>query len=258
MVEKNTEPMTEQPIDRALAVLTAVTMAARAASVTDIAEACSLPVPTAHRLVAQLEKRGLLKRELGSKKVIVGPALLRLSLAALEAAMLTDRPHQILLALSAKIGEHCQTGLRSDNEIIYIDAAQAARSTGLYFEQGRRAPLHCTSIGKLFLADMSSDDFDWWLSNTPLPALTPNTITSPDVLRTVIRDVKTTGWAASNEEFAVGVVGCAVPIRNAQEHLVAGLGISVPSARIAFDQLTQFRSAMEAAAQDIEAAIAVR
>jgi IclR family transcriptional regulator, acetate operon repressor len=258
MIKKKTKPATEQPIDRAFAVLTAVTKATGPASITAIAEACDLPVPTAHRLVAQLERRGLLKRALGSKKVVVGANLLRIGQAALEAAMRTDRPHQILLALSTKIGEHCQTGLRSNNEVLYIDTAQAVRSLGLHFEQGGRAPLHCTSIGKLFLAEMGGDEFDWWLSNTPLPALTPHTITSPAVLRTVVAEVKTRGWAASNEELALGVVGCAVPIRNAEGQLVVGLGISVPSARVAFDQLTQFRSAMEAAADAIEIAIADR
>src|SRR5258708_40035717 len=112
--------------------------------------ACAVPVPTAQRLVAQVEMRGLLKRALGSKKVTVGKALLQLSLSALDAAVRSDRPHQILLALSADLSEHTQVGIRSGNDVLYIDTASAPRSSGgLLFEQGRRAPLHCTSIGKI-------------------------------------------------------------------------------------------------------------
>jgi IclR family acetate operon transcriptional repressor len=246
----------EQPFDRALAVLDVVTRAARPVSVTDIAGECGLPVPTVHRLVAQLEKRALLKRVLGSKKFVVGFGLVRLGVAAIEAALRTDRPHQILVAFANQIGEHCQVGLRSENSILYIDTAQALRSKGLHFEQGRRAPLHCTSIGKLFLAEMTDAEFGWWLSHAPLEAVAPRTLVSPVTLRSVVRKVKKEGWAMSNEEIAAGVVGCAVPIRDFDGRLVAGLGLSIPSARVAFDQLSQFRAAMQSAAAEIAAALA--
>jgi DNA-binding IclR family transcriptional regulator len=246
----------EQPLDRALAVLTAVVAAVRPVSVTEIAMSCALPVPTAHRLVAQLEMRRLLKRALGSKKVTVGEALLQLSLSALEAALRGDRLHQILLALSADLGEHTQVGIRSGNDVLYIDTASAPRSSGgLLFEQGRRAPLHCTSIGKIFLAELREEEFAWWLAHTPLPAVTPRTITKPAPLGVVVSKVRKTGWAVSDDEFAAGVVGCAVPIRNTEGKLIAGLGISVPSARLPPEKLTQFRPKMEKAASAIVLAL---
>jgi DNA-binding IclR family transcriptional regulator len=241
--EQRREQPREQPLDRAIAVMTAVVSAARPVSVADIASECALPVPTAHRLVAQLESRGLLKRALGTR--------------ALEAALRSDRPHQILLALSAELGEHVQVGIRSDNHVLYVDTARAPRAGGgLSFEQGRRAPLYCTSIGKLFLAEMTDDALAWWLAHTPLVAVTANTITQPDRLREIAAKVRATGWATSDDEFAVGVVGCAVPIRDAQGRLVAGLGISVPSAHLPAAGLIRFQPRMQQAAAAITAAIA--
>ena len=246
----------QQPLDRALAVLSGVVAAARPVSVTEIAVSCALPVPTAHRLVAHLEIRGLLKRALGSRKVVVGKALLQLSFSALDAALRGDRPHQVLLALSADLGEHTQVGVRAGNDVLYIDTASAPRSSGgLLFEQGRRAPLHCTSIGKIFLAELPEEEFAWWLSHTPLPAVTPRTITKPASLRGIVSKVRKTGWAVSDDEFATGVVGCAVPIRNTDGKLIAGLGISVPSARLPLEKLTRFRSNMEKAARAIALAL---
>src|SRR5882724_2012410 len=252
------KPEAEQPLDRALAVLNGVVAAARPVSVTEIALACALPVPTAHRLVAQLEARGLLKRALGSRKVIVGAALLALGLAALEAALRGDRPHQILRALSADLGEHTQVGVRSGNDVLYVDTASAPRSSGgLLFEQGRRAPLHCTSIGKIFLAELPEVEFSSWLSQAPLRAVTPRTITKPASLRAVVAKVRQTGWAVSDDEFATGVVGCAVPIRGADGKLIAGLGISVPSARLPLKELAQFRPKMQKAANAMGAVLAL-
>src|SRR5690606_42159691 len=55
-----------------------LTEAARPLSVTDLAALCDLPVTTVHRMTAQLEKRNLVKRAIGSKKLIVGAGLVRL------------------------------------------------------------------------------------------------------------------------------------------------------------------------------------
>jgi len=63
------------------------------------------------------------------------------------------------------------------------------------------------------------------------------------------------GWAVRNEEIAVGVAGCAVPIRDREGRLVAGLGISVPSARVPFERLSEYRQAMESVAEQIATAV---
>lgn len=242
-----------QPLDRALAVLEAVVAAARPVSITEVAQACELPLPTVHRLVAQAEERGLVKRVLGTRKVVVGFRLLRLGFDAVKASIRADLPHQVLTSLADRLGEHCQLGVRDQNSVVYVDAVKATRSQGLHFEPGRRSPIYCTSIGKLFLAEMDAGEFEWWLAHTELSPLTPNTITKPEALQKAVRAVRRNGWATSNEEVAAGVVGCAVPVRDKAGKMVAGLGISVPSARVAHNQLAQFRPALEAAAAEITA-----
>lgn len=177
-------------------------------------------------------------------------------MASLEAALRMDRPHQILVTLANQLGEHCQIGRRVDNHIIYVDTAKALRSEGLYFEQGKIAPLYCTSIGKLFLAEMSDADFEWWLSCAQLNRLTPSTIVTLGPLRAQVKRVRRERWAVSNQELMIGVVGCAVPIRDSSGRLTAGLGISAPSAHVPFEHLQRFRSVMESSATQIAAALA--
>ncbi len=243
----------DQPLDRAILLLGTLAAEARPLSVTELASLCGYPVPTVHRLVAQLEARRLLKRALGSKKVLVGPALVRLGAAAADAAVRSDRVHQILVKLAGDLGEPCHIGLRSDDEIVYVDSARTKRSSGLQFEQGRRAPMHCTSIGKIFLADLTDEELERWLAHAALPKLAPATIVAKQKLRSVIREVRKGGWAASNEEFAPGVVGCAVPVRLDNGKLLAGLGVSVPSARTSFSKLKSFVPVLRNAADQIAA-----
>jgi len=252
---QSTETASDQPLDRALAVLSTVADAARSISVTEIAVECGLPVPTVHRLVSQLERRGLLSRALGSKKLVVGRELVRLGTASIEGALRTDRPHHILAALANRLGEHCQIGRRFDDDVVYIDSATVHRTDGLYFQQGGRAPMHCTSTGKLFLAEMSDADLDFWLVHAHLKRMTPSTIVSAQALRTTVKMVRRETWATSIGELVVGVVGCAVPIRAASGRLIAGLGVSAPGARTPVEQLKKFKPLMQAAAAEIAAII---
>jgi DNA-binding IclR family transcriptional regulator len=247
----STETEKDQPLDRALAVIEAVAAAARPLSMTDIAQHCGLPLPTVHRLAAQVEARGLIKRVVGTRKFVVGFRLLRLGYASMEAALRADLPHQVLARLAESLGEHCHIGVRSDNSVVYVDTVKANRSQGLYFDMGRRSPLHCTSIGKLFLANMPVEEFDAWLRHAELEPVTPKTILKPAQLRKTVDTVRRTGWATSDEEVAAGVVGCAVPIRDGAGRLVAGLGISAPSAHVSHAELTELRPRMEAAATEI-------
>jgi DNA-binding IclR family transcriptional regulator len=245
----------EQPLDRAFAVLGAVVASDRALSITEIAQQCCLPVPTVHRIVAQLEDRALLKRALASKKLLVGASLVRLGAAAVEASTRSDEVHRILEALANELGEHCQLGMRSGNEVVYSDTVRAARSTGLHFQQGNRAPLYCCSTGKLFLAEMQPEEFEGWLKSIPRKPLTRRTLVSERALRAAVNGAREKGWAASNEEMAAGVVGCAVPVRMSNGRLVAALGISVPNARMSFGELEEFRPSMQRTALAIAKAI---
>jgi IclR family transcriptional regulator, acetate operon repressor len=49
-------------------------------------------------------------------------------------------------------------------------------------------------------------------------------------------------------------VGCAVPIRLTDGSLLAGLGVSVPSARTSFEAVKAFLPSLTAAAREIAAA----
>jgi len=242
-----------QPYDKVLAVLDAVASWAQPMTMSEIAQQTGLPLPTVHRLTSQLEHRGFLKRQIAGKRYLVGHALISLGAKALSAGLSTDIIRSELTGLARKIGEHCQLGVNKLDEITYIETARAEVSSGLFFAQGRRSPLHCSSIGKLFLAELSEQEFDRWLDCSPRKKLTKSTLTSARSLKKEIRTTRQRGWSSSDEELVEGVVGCAVPIRDRTGRLLAGLGVSAPKARIAFDELATLVPSMQVTAERIAA-----
>lgn len=240
-----------QPYDKVFTVLRSAIRSEEAVTMSQIAQSSELPLPTVHRLVGQLEMRGFLKRRVGTKKFLPGPELISLATQALSKAFSADEIRSLLVALSRQVGEHCQLGINTNDEIVYVETARAERSGGLYFETGGRSPLHCSSIGKLYLAELSPREFSAWVKCTTLNKLTKNTVVTESKLKRILDETRRRGWASSNQELAEGVIGCAVPIRDKSGRLIAGLGVSAPSARLTFQQLEELIPLMSKCANGI-------
>jgi DNA-binding IclR family transcriptional regulator len=243
------------PLNRALAVLEFVATQKKAVSVAEIASELGLPTPTAHRLISNLEERGLLRRALGSKRLMLGNQMLLLAAKAIGAGFRTARRHAVLLAVAGDIGEQCEIGVVRDNAVTYVDSVRAAPSAGLQFDPGRNVPIHCTSTGKIYMSRLAPKPRETLVRSLALEPFTENTIASPEALLAELERTRKRGWAKSNEEFVKGVVGCAVPIFGPDDTLIACLGISVPVARVSFEALDDVIPRLQAAASRLSRAI---
>lgn len=245
----------DQPLDRALAVIELVLAMPGRLSVATLAAEARLPMPTAARLVTHLEARRLIRRGLGTRHLSPGPRLIGLGLDAARAAVTGDAAHLLLAGLAARLGEHCQIGVVSETDVVYVDSVRGARAASLQFEPGERAPIHCTSTGKLFLAELDDAGLSGFLGNRPLPRHTATTVTEPAALRDQVREVRRRGWASTDGEYVAGVVGCAVPIRDSNGAMLASLAVAIPEARIKCGAVHRLVPALRDTAKAIAAAI---
>lgn len=227
------EPAAEEgPVGKALAVLALVAERRRGVAVAEVAGALALTVPTAHRIAAGLVEAGWLQRGLGSKRLVVGPRLVALSFHAMAATFGDGARHAVMQELADELGEQVELGAVRGGQVVYFATARSVRPASLQFEPGRRAPLHCTSTGKLFLAELSPAARTRIVRTLPLTQHTARTITDPDLLLQHLAEVRANGFATTIEEFVEGVAGCAVPVRDARGEMVAALGITAPLTRL--------------------------
>jgi IclR family pca regulon transcriptional regulator len=82
-------------------------------------------------------------------------------------------------------------------------------------------------MGRVILAAMSTKELDAFLAANPTPKLTSRTITSPVELKKELAKVAETGWALVDQELEIGLRSLAVPIRDDQNKVVAGMNISI-------------------------------
>ena len=239
---------TDGPLDRAFAIVGHIAEQTKAVSVAEIAKSLSLPLPTAHRLIGNLEERGLVQKALGTKRYVVGNQLVTLSAKVIGAAFRTARRHAVLRAVAGEIGEQCEIGVVRDNVVAYVDSVRVSQPQGLQFNPGEAAPLHCTSTGKIYMSRLPERTRERLVRSLTLTKYTETTIVDHDSLMKVLDETRRRGWAKTNEEYVKGVVGCAVPILSPDRELIACLGVSVPVARVSYIDLDHFIGPLQKAA----------
>lgn len=216
---------------RVMNLLTVVAANSGTLSVAELATATGLPKPTVHRLCQQLKASGYFMRDPASRHYGVGHRLWDMGFNVVNSGLQPER-RAILQKLVNEIGETCNLSMRVRDQSVYIDRVESRWPLRLNLEPGSLVPLHCTASGKLFLSAMPRDRRQKLLSITGMPAHTPKTITQLDRMEQEVELIKKRGYSIDDEEFLEGLVALAVPVRNSQGVIVAGIACHGPKPRL--------------------------
>jgi len=219
-----------QSVNRALTALELVADAGEL-GVSELGRQLGVHKATASRLAAVLAERGLLERDPVTERYRIGFGLVRLAGAAMSGLDLVRLARPILETLAERAREATNLGVRSGDDVVYVDQISGTRSIVTVSWVGKRTPMHCTSNGKVLLAWAEEADRDRVLEG-PLETFTPHTVTDPESLRVELAAVRTRGFAQAVEEFEDGLNAVAAPVRQADGRVIAALGVSGPAFRM--------------------------
>jgi DNA-binding IclR family transcriptional regulator len=230
-----------QVLDRMMSLLDALAESDEAESLKKLSELTGLHPSTAHRILNDMVACRLVERadsgtyRLGLKLLELGN-LVKARLSVRDAAQLPMR------ALHKLTGQTVNLSVRQGDEIVYIDRAYSERS-GMQVVRaiGGRAPLHLTSVGKLFLADDDLPKLKAYVAKTGLNGHTQNSIHDMAQLEKELDLVKSLGHARDDEELELGVSCMAAAILDDSGKLVAGLSLSAPTERMQDDWLKSLK-----------------
>ncbi len=217
-----------QSVGRVLDVLEAVAAAGGDLSISEIAAACGLPVPTIHRLVRTLVDRGYM-RQLPNRRYALGGRLVPLGEAAGATLGAWTRP--VLESLVAELSESANAAILDRDRVMYVEQVASHHSMRIFTEVGRRVFPHSTGVGKAILSLLADEQVRALLSRTGMPAQTTHTITDPDALIAALHGIRRDGFAMDEEEQEDGVRCVAVPVRAGD--LSMAVSVSGPCARMA-------------------------
>jgi DNA-binding IclR family transcriptional regulator len=197
----------------------------------EISEALGLPMPTVHRLTALLTERGWLDRDPASRRLRLGLEVTRLVPALLSGLRLPElaRPH--LMRLAATVKETVNAAILQGSEVVYLLSQSSDRLLTSQASVGMRLPAHCTALGKCLLAHLPEDVARAALGDEPYQRRTDHTITTWRRLAEDLSAAREAGVAVSEEEYEIGLVAVAAPVRWLEGPGTGAINVSLPAAR---------------------------
>jgi len=223
---------TVQVIERMFNLIEVLASREESVSLKEISEETGLHPSTAHRILNDLTIGRFVDRpEAGSYRL--GMRLLELGNLVKARLSVRDAALQPMRELHKLTQQPVSLSLRQGDEIVYVERAFSERS-GMQVVRaiGGHAPLHLTSVGKLFLAAEDPQRVRAYATRTGLAGNTRNSLTQLSALERELVQCRQTGIARDNEELEMGVRCMAAGIYDDQDRLVAGLSISAPADRL--------------------------
>ena len=252
---------TVQSVDRAVTILELLAQRGDV-GVTTMAAELGVHKSTASRLVAALERRGLVEQIEERGRYRLGVGILRLAGAttaqrwdAVYAARLdlVQEARPVCRRLAAETGETVNVVILSGGAALYIDQIAGPSTLSSYNWVGQHIPLHATSNGKVLLSELAAPELSAILGD--LTAYTPSTVTDRARLIDELNTVRAQGYAIAADELDVGLTAVAAPIHNAHGEIVASVSVSGPTFRIDHERRATLIPTVIQAADEISLAL---
>jgi IclR family KDG regulon transcriptional repressor len=219
--------------------------------ISELARRLCLDRSTTYRILLSLEKCGLVEKEEKTGEYALGLAAFELGNAYLKRMDFIQISKPVMAELALKVQETVHLAVLSGAEIVYVDKAESPRTLGVMSKIGQRAPLYCTSLGKVLLAYQSEQEASRIIDQIKFKPFTPNTITAKKKLREELKRVHERGYAFDSREHEREVECIGAPIRDHLGLVIAALSISGPQKKINTPAESQFVSEVVKAANFI-------
>ena len=155
---------------------------------------------------------------------------------ALSSLSLDDIAKPILEKLAHQVGETAHLAVPSGPHSLILAVHDSPNPIRVASQPGSLADLHCSSTGKLFLADLQEQELDHLLQSCSFQQRTKNTLVSPQALKKELVKVREQNYATDDEEYFDDVRCLAAPIRGTSHRVIAAIGITATLSRFGYDR----------------------
>jgi IclR family transcriptional regulator, pca regulon regulatory protein len=243
MWDMQATPSRSQSLERGLAILAAFRSDRPRLGISELGREVGLTRSTTHRYVATLTSLGYLQQDPETKKYALGPRVVDLGFSALNSMESREVAAPHLRDLSDSTGYTVNMAILDDLDIVYVERCRSTRAgqreIDLNLHVGSRLPAFCTSLGKVLLAFLPSNEQEERVSRIDFNRRGPNTLASPAALLEELRRVREAGFAVNNEELAYGLRSIAAPVLSREQVAVAAINLAVHSSMVSIGDLGQ-------------------
>jgi IclR family acetate operon transcriptional repressor len=202
----------------------------------EIAVALGIPVSSLSYLLGTLVERGYLARD--GRRYSAGPGLQRLQ-ARSGGFSLAERAAPLVRTLRVQLNETTSFFVRHGWEIEALVTESSEQALRYAVPTGNRLPMHALASGKALLAALPDAEIEDYFAETERTRFTASTVIAEKALRKEIAQIRKDGFAFTDEEFSLGIVGIGRVVTIGGQP-VGALSVAIPKAR--FDEPTRRRA----------------
>lgn len=227
MQAKGRSDMSSAPaVDYALRIIECFAEKNYALGIADISNALNINKNAVSRVLGALTERGWL--------YCIDPVQKKYALTMRPFSLLSkcveenELPHlakPYVQALFEQTDNSTYLGVRRNENVIYLLHHNSVGDVRINARVGGAYPLHCSAPGKILLAWASEKDIADYFAHYATKR-TANTVTEAADFLCEAEKIRTQGYALDLEEFGKGIVCVAAPVVNAEQQVVAAVGIS--------------------------------
>lgn len=224
--------MSIDAVDRTVAILEQLAKEPEGMGVMRLAKRVDLAPSTLHRYLASLQGNGLVDQA-DDRRYVLTPRLYVLGLSAAGGFDLQANARSSLRRLARASGETVCLMVRDGDHSVCIEQIESGHQLRIEARIGSRGDVRFGATGRVLLAFAPRDVRDELLSRGPLQPRTPDTITEPDRLRSLLEAVRRDGFYVSRSQVDDGVMAVAAPARDRSGEVIAAVAIVAPETRMA-------------------------
>ncbi len=240
-------------VDRAASLLLALGESPTEAGVTDLARRLGLHKSTASRLLATLQRRGLVEQDPETGKYRLGLVVIRLAERAERTLDLRAIALPELERLARATHETAGLGVLESDQVRFVAQADGPSLIAVGDWTGRASTLHANASGKVLLASLAERDV-LRIVRLGLTRYTDRTLTDLEPLLADLARARRRGYAVAASELEQGLNAVAAPVLDARGRVIAAVEVWGPAFRVSPRRLPEL--ALEARAT--AAAISIR
>ncbi|GAB7549486.1 IclR family transcriptional regulator [Cupriavidus sp. 8B] len=227
----------------------------RGLALTEISSRSALPHPTAHRLLKQLHREGLVVQNDESRRYLLGPVAYELGLAAAEIFDLRHVCRPALETVSAETEDTSYFVMRSGLDAVCIDRIEGTFAIRtIMLEVGSRRPLGVGAAGLAILAACDNDECERILHVTAsrLPDFGRLDV---EQQREAIARTREAGYALVKNRVTLGVTALGMPLHDSMRRPIGAISVGAIDARMREQRRRQIAQLLKEQVLKIEKAI---
>lgn len=214
-----------QTVDRAVKILQCF-VDREELGISELAKELGLGKSSVFRMVAALERNGLMMQNPDTGKYRLGVGFLLLGSLVQERNELSRALNPIMQDIAEHFQATTHLAVLTGKDVTIINKISAGPIVYMDSRIGGTLHAYCSATGKCILAFSDEQTLSGILDGMEMEAQTPHTITDSKKLLLELQEIRNKGFSVDDEEAAEGLFCIAIPLITSNGQLLAALSVS--------------------------------